>query len=254
MDKHIVDVLIEERAQKLMARPGMWKLVKRFFYPVLGYDQAVHTIDTVAPMSALETFDYLARRLALEISVSGLHHVPQTGCAVIAANHPAGIADGVALYAALREVRDDISFFANRDAIRAAPNLKDMLIPVSAMAITPSRVLGISRSSFFRMLSHADARDRFIASLFKKLRYLSDQVHHLNSLDVEERFFRFLREHYGEKESYSIHLPKKEIAAAIGTIPETFSRLVKRLSTLGIITWQDDELTLKENFWKNFID
>ena len=125
--------------------------------------------------------------------------------------------------------------------------------PVSAMAINPSRVLGISRSSFFAMLENADARTRFIASLLKKLRYLSDQVHFLTSHDVEERFFRFLREHYGESESYSIHLPKKEIAAAIGTIPETFSRLVKRLTTLGIISWRDDELTLKKNFWKEFL-
>ncbi len=124
--------------------------------------------------------------------------------------------------------------------------------PVSAMAITPARVLGLSRSSFFKMLAHPDARDRFIASLFKKLRYLSEQVHYLNSHDVEERFFRFLREHYGEKETYEIHLPKKEIAAAIGTIPETFSRLVRRLTTLGLLTWKNNTLTLKEKFWRDF--
>ncbi len=124
--------------------------------------------------------------------------------------------------------------------------------PVSATTITPSRLLGLSRASFFKMLSYPQARDRFIGALFRKLRYLSDQVHYLNSHDVEERFFMFLREHYGEKGSYAIHLPKKEIAAAIGTIPETFSRLIKRLSAREVLTWEGDQLELKENFWENF--
>ena len=130
MAQHIVDVLIEERAQKLMTRPRTWRLVKQFFYPVLGYEQAKHTIDTVAPMSALATFDYLCERLQLNISAEGLNHIPATGGAIVAANHPAGIADGVAMYAALKSIREDITFFANRDAIRAAPNLQEMLIPV----------------------------------------------------------------------------------------------------------------------------
>ena len=44
---HIVDVLIEERAQRLARRPAVWELVKRFLYPVLGYKQTIHTIDNV---------------------------------------------------------------------------------------------------------------------------------------------------------------------------------------------------------------
>ena len=113
-----------------MRRPWLWALVQRHFYPALGYAQATHTIDTVAELSARETFDYLCDRLDLRIVTSGLEHVPTSGRVIVAANHPAGIADGVALYAALRQIRDDISLFANRDAIRAAPNLQEMLIPV----------------------------------------------------------------------------------------------------------------------------
>ncbi len=113
-----------------MTYPHVWELVKKVFYPILGYSQAVQTIDTVAAMDALETFNYLADRLQLKNTVQGLSHIPQTGCAIIAANHPAGIADGVALFAAVKDIRQDITFFANRDAIRAAPNLLDMVIPV----------------------------------------------------------------------------------------------------------------------------
>jgi putative hemolysin len=45
-------------------------------------------------------------------------------------NHPAGIADGIAVFDAISSVRDDVIFFANRDAVRAAPGLADIIIPV----------------------------------------------------------------------------------------------------------------------------
>jgi CRP-like cAMP-binding protein len=52
---------------------------------------------------------------------------------------------------------------------------------------------------------------------------------------VEERFFLFLKKHY--ENSLKIILPysKKDIAAAIGTTPETYSRLIARLAKEGKI-------------------
>ena len=64
-------------------------------------------------MSAQETFAYVLDTLAMDISVTGLDNVPREGLAVITPNHPAGIADGIAVYDALRQVRSDITFFAN---------------------------------------------------------------------------------------------------------------------------------------------
>ncbi len=127
---HIVDVLIEERASKLMRRPALWRLVKTFLYPLLDYEQTIHTIDSVQGMGGLEILRYLSDTLAMKLECQGLEHLPRSGCAVITANHPAGIADGVAVYDALRHIREDITFFANRDAIRAAPGLSELVIPV----------------------------------------------------------------------------------------------------------------------------
>ncbi len=127
---HIVDVLIEERASKLMRRPALWRLVKTFLYPLLDYEQTIHTIDSVQGMGGLEILRYLSDTLAMKLECQGLEHLPRSGCAVITANHPAGIADGVAVYDALRYIREDITFFANRDAIRAAPGLSELVIPV----------------------------------------------------------------------------------------------------------------------------
>lgn len=127
---HIVDVLIEERAQGLMQHPAVWRLVKELLYPVLGYEQAIRTVDTVRDMGGLEIFHYLSETLQLNVECLGAQHLPQHGGVVVTANHPAGIADGIAVFDALKRIREDIIFFANRDAIRAAPRLDEILIPV----------------------------------------------------------------------------------------------------------------------------
>ena len=130
---HIVDVLIEERAEKLMRRPLVWRLVRRFLYPVIGYRQAVELIDHVHAMSGLQIFDYMSGRLGLGVEVTGLGNVPGTGSAIVVANHPSGIADGFAVFDAVKAVRRDLILFANRDAIRAAPGMTDIIIPVEWM-------------------------------------------------------------------------------------------------------------------------
>ena len=127
---HIVDVLIEERAEKLRQRPFVWRLVRTFLYPLIAYPRAVSLIDRVQPMSGQEIFDHLSDMLRLRVETHGLEWLPATGRALVTPNHPAGIADGVALYDAIKQVRRDVVFFANRDAVRAAPNLVDSVIPV----------------------------------------------------------------------------------------------------------------------------
>lgn len=133
MSTHIVDTLIEERAAKLMQRPVIWRAVQRFMYPLLGYPDAIDMVNRLQQSSGREVFGWLSERLAMRIEHTGLEHVPETGRAVVMANHPAGIADGIAVYDTLKTVRDDVIFLANRDAIRALPGLADMIIPVEWM-------------------------------------------------------------------------------------------------------------------------
>lgn len=127
--KHIVDVLIEERAQKLMRSP-FWPLYKRILYPLLLHRKAIRMADAIAPLSARGVMDYISALLHIDLTVEGVKHIPKHGRVLIAATHPTGIPDGVAMYDALKTHRPDMTFFANRDAIRAAPGLADMIIPV----------------------------------------------------------------------------------------------------------------------------
>jgi putative hemolysin len=132
--RHIVDVLIEERAETLMRNPAIWRAVRTLVYPLLGYERAISMADTIRDMEALEIFEHLSLTLSMQVAAEGLHHVPRQGRAVVMPNHPAGIADGIAVFDALRGVRSDVTFFANRDAIRVAPALADMIVPVEWVA------------------------------------------------------------------------------------------------------------------------
>lgn len=127
--KHIVDELIEERAVRLMRSP-LWPLYKSILYPILLYGPAVKMADAVADRDAAGVFDYVSGLLDIDLSVTGLENLPKEGRVLIAATHPTGIPDGVAMFDALKNVRPDMTFFANRDAIRAAPGIDDMIIPV----------------------------------------------------------------------------------------------------------------------------
>ena len=128
--RHVVDALIEERAQKLMARPWLWTVVKSVLYPAFGYTKAVRVADALAPMSGAEAMDWASGFLGMTIKATGVEQVPETGAAVVVANHPGGIADGVAVWDALKARRPDLAFFANRDALRVCAGLESVIIPV----------------------------------------------------------------------------------------------------------------------------
>ena len=132
-DLHIVDVLIEERCPKLRAHPS-WPVVRPVLYTLLGYRKARRMADEIVRLNGRESFDRLAAQLAFDLSVEGIERMPREGRLIIAANHPTGLADGVAVWDLLKRVRQDIIFFANADAVRVNPKFEDVVIPVEWVA------------------------------------------------------------------------------------------------------------------------
>ena len=126
---HIVDELIAERAPRLSGSAA-WPLVRPALYALLGYGKARAMADAVAPLDGRAAFDHVSRLLDLKIEATGLDRIPTTGPVILIANHPTGIADGFALFDAVRPIRPDLIFYANADALRVAPRLGDAVIPV----------------------------------------------------------------------------------------------------------------------------
>lgn len=126
---HIVDFLIAERATKF-ASHWSWPIVRPLLYPLLGYKRAVTMADVVSELSGDDTMKFVTGLLNLNLQITGLDRLPNSGSFILAANHPTGIADGVAVHALVNSVRPDIAIFTNRDAVRINRRLNEVLIPV----------------------------------------------------------------------------------------------------------------------------
>lgn len=129
IEAHIVDQLIAERGQTLVKSP-LWPVLRPALYKVLHYRQAVGMADAVAEMSGLGCFGFVSDMLRLDVHVTGADNLPREGAFILVSNHPTGIADGIAVYDMLKDIRPDFMFFANRDAIRVNQRLADIIIPV----------------------------------------------------------------------------------------------------------------------------
>lgn len=138
---HIVDQLIAERSLNL-ARSPLWPMLRPVLLRLFHYRKAVRMADDVRDLSGFEAMEHLGRLLNLHIEIAGLENVPANGTFILAPTHPTGIADGVAIFDALKAVRPDMIFFANRDALRVASGFRDIVIPVEWRAAEKSHSKG----------------------------------------------------------------------------------------------------------------
>src|SRR5262245_14542845 len=58
--KHIVDVLIEERAPKLSGGP-FWPFIRPPLYTVLNYNKAIRMAETIAPMGGHDALESISQ-------------------------------------------------------------------------------------------------------------------------------------------------------------------------------------------------
>jgi putative hemolysin len=128
-EAHIIDQMIAERSTTLSRHP-LWPVMRPLVLRFLHYRQAVEMANDVAEMSGWDAMSYLSALLSLEVTVNGIENLPARSGFLLAPSHPTGIADGIAVFDALKAVRPDMAIFANRDALRVAPGFRDLLIPV----------------------------------------------------------------------------------------------------------------------------
>lgn len=126
--------------------------------------------------------------------------------------------------------------------------------PVNAVAMRDTAVYSIRRDMFLKMLEELEFVHYFTGNLFRKMRYLADRVAFLNAYDVEERFFLFVDEHFGLQPLIKTDLTKAELAEAIGTIPETMSRLLARLKLKELVSWNRDEMKLDVEYARSVVE
>ncbi|WP_300369402.1 Crp/Fnr family transcriptional regulator [Hydrogenimonas sp.] len=127
------------------------------------------------------------------------------------------------------------------DVIAEIVNLEHMRYPASAEFETDGRALIINYELFEKeFLKDPEVSFAFIKSLSKKIKYLENVIATNMVMNSTARVAKFICEHGHEISD----LKKSHIAADLNMTPETLSRILKKLSTLGLIEKKKDEIII----------
>lgn len=139
-NKKFIDVekVLKEKAYKL------YKWLPRF--AINWLKKKLHEDDINAAMLDLKNEEGLAfnakalDRLGAKVESKHTELVPKTGSIIIAANHPLGGLDGMALIRSVGEIRPDVRFFVN-DILKNLKNYGEIFVAVNKVGASSTKSL-----------------------------------------------------------------------------------------------------------------
>jgi CRP/FNR family transcriptional regulator, dissimilatory nitrate respiration regulator len=126
------------------------------------------------------------------------------------------------------------------------------VFPANAEALGKSDLLFLPKRPFTELLEKNPAMVlRVLASLSKWLKRMTDLVENLALRDVEARLVFFVAEEMKDRglalrdgAVYEIPVGKNVLASRLGTVPETFSRTLKKLQEEGKIRVRGNQIRI----------
>ncbi|SHO59479.1 1-acyl-sn-glycerol-3-phosphate acyltransferase [Algoriphagus zhangzhouensis] len=89
-------------------------------------------LDRINHLKGIDFVNSIIEEFELEVELIGEEKIPKEGGVIIAANHPLGGMDGIALMYALGKIRPDIRFLVN-DLLMAFENFEPLFVPVNKL-------------------------------------------------------------------------------------------------------------------------
>jgi 1-acyl-sn-glycerol-3-phosphate acyltransferase len=133
-----VEKVLKEKAYKL------YRWLPRF--AINWLKRKLHEDDINAAMVALKDKQGLEfnagglQRLGIKVESTHTELIPKTGTVIIAANHPLGGLDGMALIKSVGEIRPDVRFFVN-DILKNIRNYGEIFVAVNKTGASSTRSL-----------------------------------------------------------------------------------------------------------------
>jgi CRP/FNR family transcriptional regulator len=138
--------------------------------------------------------------------------------------------------------------FAAGDHFAEVPVLDGDCFPASAAALEPTEVLFFPRQFFLNLLEQQPALAiNMLKGFAHHLRRFTQLVDNLSLREVPGRLATYLlklSDEAGQASQVELTLNKRQLAAMLGTIPETLSRVFYRLSQEGMIQVEGARITL----------
>ncbi len=131
-----------------------------------------------------------------------------------------------------------INVFAAGETFAEAAMFDSGQFPVTAEAVSTTRLLKIPSKTFFTSLSsNHNLSLNMLSSMSRHLRYLVQQVEQLHAKSAAQRvgtFMLLLSPYMDEPARIRLPYDKSLVAARLGMTPETFSRALAKLRPLGV--------------------
>lgn len=131
-----------------------------------------------------------------------------------------------------------VQVFGAGDSFAEAAMFMGGRYPVTASAISPSRLVGIASARLkAHVLERPEIAFAMMASMAQHLHGLVAQIEQMKLLTTRQRVIRFLIDQSGRGDgAASFELPhdKSLIANRLGMTPETFSRMLAQLADHGV--------------------
>jgi len=132
-----------------------------------------------------------------------------------------------------------LHIFGPGEPFGEVPVFEGRCFPAHAVALEDSKFLFFPRPAFTDLIKkNPSLALNMLAVLSRRLRRFTVLVDNLSLKEVPGRLaahLLYLSEAKGAAEEVTLDLPKGQLAGFLGTIPETFSRILTRLAKQGLI-------------------
>jgi putative hemolysin len=147
MPKKFIDIekVIDSKNPALLKlMPGfLLKYIKRVTHETWMNE----VLDKVDHLHGVDFAKGIISELNIDVELVGAENIPKTGGIIIAANHPLGGIDGIALIKAISEVRTDMRFLVN-DLLMALKNFHPLFIPINKHGKNSADTLAAIESAY----------------------------------------------------------------------------------------------------------
>lgn len=128
------------------------------------------------------------------------------------------------------------------------PVFSGQKFPANALALMTSHLLFFPRAAFVELItSHPSLAMNMLGVLSMRLREFTVQIENLSLKEVPGRlasYLLYLSSEQQQPDKVVLPISKGQLASLLGTIPETLSRILTKMSQQGMITVNGSEILL----------
>ncbi|MCX8028157.1 MAG: Crp/Fnr family transcriptional regulator, partial [Thermodesulfovibrionales bacterium] len=140
-----------------------------------------------------------------------------------------------------------IHVFSRGEVFGEVPVFSGGIYPANAVAIEDAALIFIGKTDFIKLISkEPSVALNMLAILSMRLRKFTHLIENLSLKEIPSRLASYLLTICGDKTEVRLPISKSQLASTLGTIPETLSRILNRMSLSGIIEVRGRTITISD--------